>query len=659
MNSETKNHRVTIVILLLAAVSVIIYLVSLKLAYPVFQNSRLADPLAELHSLFPLYYVAIGIMALLGVACFIRRIENRGIHLLLLLLLAVMLWYTPYHLAEFTRPPDGPRNLGVALQIPWILRGISFPQAFYGLDFPTSYILDYSLLHITGIEQLSYLHLFPFVCLCLFSLLFYVFASKLFSPLAAFVTVLLTMIGLHYIVFHSSAHAVGVLLLMTALVLLFRQDILSRVLTFLVIVAVIMCHPISPILLAVFLAAALVANFSRKVVKSQAVVAAMLVVCIAGWFIWPMLPLAPSGVPTLPFEIPGITTDIPSAISETPGVTTDIPSAISETPGVTTDIPSAISETPGVTTDIPSAISETPGVTTEVPSLPGMPSVIEEPGVTEEASEWAKKLQKYIFPSELKTTKRFLLGTPFIYEGIFNINKGIYILYALLAVTVVSYTIYRTRSQRKGLRNFFSKLGGLNRGEIFMAISVPLLVILTILLGEKAHVLIERSLTFTILAMSGLIASITTRTYESATIIVKRFICPAMIVIILFLTLSFPVVAYSIDAYTSFPISEEAGLKFLANYAPLDTKTLATTSGSQMTLYRPYIAAPVWLGYPWSLDRGDVFAFRMTGYYIAAMRHDLSFDDNWFTRYQSVVNVSSEFHRIYSSPTIDIFIKSE
>lgn len=573
MNSQGKNYRIKIVILLLASVASIIYLISLKLAYPVFQSTRLLDPLAELHSLFPLHYIAIGIVALLGVACFIFRIRSRGIHILLLVLLAIMLWYTPYYLAEFARPPDSPRNLGVALQIPQVLGGATFPNADYGLVFPLSYILDYTLVNATGVEYSVYLHLFPLISLSLFVLLGYVFVSKLFSPRVAFITVLLTMIGLHYIVFHPSAHVVGVLLLMTALIFLWRPDTTSKVLLFLLIAAVVMTHPISPLLLGVFLAAALVARFSRRLIKSQAVVAAMLVVCLGSWFIWPTLPLAP----------------------------------------------------------------------------------VESPDVT----EWAEELQRYIFPSDFKTTERFLLGTPFIYESIYNTNKAIYALYALLAATGVGYIFYRTRLRQKGFKDFLSQLGGLSRAEIFMAISIPALVVLTILLGERGHVLIERGLTFAILAMSGLIASIVTRIYEPAMMVVKKFIGYGMAVIVLFLTLSFPVVAYSIDAYTSFPISEEAGLKFLANYAPLDTKTLATTGFGQMTLYRPYIAEPVPLRSPSSLDQGDVFAFRMTGYYYAAMRRDLSFEDNWFTRYLSVVNTSSKFISVYSNPTTDIFIKIE
>ena len=98
-------------------------------------------------------------------------------------------------------------------------------------------------------------------------------------------------------------------------------------------------------------------------------------------------------------------------------------------------------------------------------------------------------------------------------------------------------------------------------------------------------------------------------------------------------------------------------MKFLADYVPLDEKTLADTAGGQMALYRPYIAEPVWLRSESSLEKGDVFAFRMSGYYNAAMRNDLSFENNWFTRYQDEVDNSNKFARIYSNPTTVIYIK--
>jgi len=63
VKNKAEDRRKTAIILLLAAIAATIYLFSIKLAYPVFQNTRLVDPLAEIHSLPALYYIAIAIVA--------------------------------------------------------------------------------------------------------------------------------------------------------------------------------------------------------------------------------------------------------------------------------------------------------------------------------------------------------------------------------------------------------------------------------------------------------------------------------------------------------------------------------------------------------------------------------------------------------------------
>ena len=117
---RTGSRTKILVILILAAVAGIIYLLSIFLAYPVFQNTRLVDPLAEINSLFPLYYIAIALTALIGVGCFLWRIENRYLHILLLSMFAIMLWFTPYYLAGFVKMPDTAARVGVAMQIPQV-----------------------------------------------------------------------------------------------------------------------------------------------------------------------------------------------------------------------------------------------------------------------------------------------------------------------------------------------------------------------------------------------------------------------------------------------------------------------------------------------------------------------------------------------------------
>ena len=616
MNNQIKNYKIVIAVLLATVIAGIIYLVSLKLAYPVFQETRLLNPLAELHSLFPLHWIAIGIISLAGLACFIYRVENRGVHLLLLLLLAVMLWYTPNHLAEYAHLPDGPRDLGVSLQISGILRGDVFPCAEYAAGYPLSYVLSYVLTNTMGLDSLTLIQFFPLISILLYTLLCYTFTSRLFNSPTAFFTTLLAIMGMHYTIFVFGAHAIGVLLLLSALVMLWRKDIISRSLTFLFIIATIICHPISPIILGMFLAAALVVGLIRQRINTQVVVLLMLVVCMVGWFIWPSLSLVSARTPQ---SIPAV------------GLGNIQDTGIPVTTGVPVEgIPAE--------TEKPARIKETEAD-------------------TEEFQGWVEDMQRKIFPGEFQITPQFLVGKAFIYEGIYNVNKAIYYLYALLAAAGVGYILYRTRRQCNRWRVFLSQRGGLSDSELFLVISIPMLLVFIILLAESQHVLIERGLTFAVLVLAGLIASTAARIYQVAAQFTRKLFSYLLVVIVLFLSLSFPVVAYSIDAYSSFPVSEESALKFMAAYVPLDTMNLATNSQGQISLYRHDIASSGGLDTSWSIKLGDVLAFRRTGYYYASLRHDLSFEDNWFTRYLSIVEGSNEFGIIYFNPTTSIFLK--
>lgn len=593
---NSRDFRAISVILLLASVASIIYLISLKIAYPLFQGTRLADPLAEIHSLFPLYYSSICIVAISILTCLAFRIQNRAVHIVLLLLLALMLWGTPYYLAEYVRPPDGPKNIGIALQVPQVMQGGQFNQTIqYAVGYPLYHVLDYTLLNATGMDYILHLHLFPLIYIGLFVFFCYAFLTKLFNPLTSLFAMLLTIIGLHYIVFHPSPHVVGMLLLVVALILLWRRDTTSNILAFLLIIATIVAHPVSPLVLGVFVAAYLIISLlTRQSIRYKLVIAAMLAVCMLGWFIWPMLPLVPVEAGPAEAIAPAEATAPAEALPE-----------------------------PGRTDVFPADI------------------------------------QKHIFPRELETTGSYLLGTPFVYKNIYNLNKTIYFLYAFLVFVVLSLVFYQSTGLKlKKFKDFYSEPGGLSKAEFFMFISIPVLLLLTILLGERGHVLIERGLSFTILAISSLIASVVIKMYNRYNSIARKFISITVAAFVLLFTVAFPIVAYSIDAYTSFPISEEAGLKFLAKYMPLKEKTLATWAWWQLNLYEleRTEAIPIWRGK--SLNKTDILAFRRSSYYYASMRQDLSFEDNWFVRYLDFVSTSNKFNSVYYNPTFSVYIRS-
>jgi hypothetical protein len=565
MTEIGTRHKI-IGILLLNTVALITYLISIQLAYPIFQNTRLIDPLAEMHVLFPLYYVAIVLIAVAGFFCFAWRINNKGIHLLLLFSLGIMLWYTPHYLAEFSHNPDVARDIGMAIRVPQILGGEANPYSWYCENYPSSYIFSWIFLNTTGIGPLNYMLLFPALCICMFILLGYAFVSRLFISRIAFWALLLAIPGMHYAIFHASAHSLGLLLLFTSVVLLFHRGFAFRILTVFTIIATFICHPISPLLLSIFIAAALIVSYTGRIGKKQLVIAAMLVVCFAGWFFWPSIQLT---------------------------------------------------------------------------------------SVSSEVADNAALMYERINPGGLATTKEYLSRAPFIYANIHRLNIFVYVLYAFTTGAGILYVIFREYTRRDSLRSYLIKLGGLTRNQVFLIISAFALLVFTILLAETDHTMMERGLTFIILVLSCLISSISVGLYSSG--VAHKFISFVGLGMILFLTLSYPVIAYSIEAYTNFPASEGAALEFIAKDVLFEKKTLTDDSSEQLVMYTvDFIPVPPPED---EVSKGaEVVSFRSTDYYYTAMRHDLSFEDNSFTRYLEAVTNCVRYNKAYINPTTEIFV---
>jgi hypothetical protein len=573
MESKTGNQTKILIILILASVAGAIYLISLFWAYPVFQDTRLADPLAEIHSLSPLYYLAIALTALLGVGCFLWRLGNKYLHLLLLMMLAVMLCLTPYYLAGFTRLADGLWHVGVAMNIPQILDGKTVTFSDYAQSFPASFVYHYSQVNILGVDPLTYIRFFPLLYLLLFVLLCYVLLAKLFSPRAAFLSLLLAIPGLHYLQLHPSPHTIGVLLMLTALALLLRQGAVAKVIGIVVILTVIICHPTTPLLLCIFLGAALVTSlvYSGKISRTWAALAAMLIIYFLGAFFW--------------YSFHSISQSVP------------------------------------------------------------LTTVFQ--GTT--LGKWQVALA-------------YLKGTPFIYENIYNLNRGIYLFYAAAAILGILYIVARTYSEKRSLRKWIAARGGLQQSQTLMIVSLLLLLPFTFLLAEIAHDLMETGLTFMILVLSCLIASVVIRWHRPT----KRVFPSFLIVSLLFLTLSFPIVAYSIDAYSSLPESEKVGLQFIARHIPLEGKTTTMWNAEQLALYlEPPLNQAQFsniLDHPPTTGSNgvppDLVVLRNSSYYYAAMRYDLSFEDNRYTEYRDFVN-SHLYNKVYSNPAFEIYTRGE
>jgi hypothetical protein len=572
MEKREETRAKTLTVLILAVVGILLYSLAVWLAYPEFQSTRLDDPLAELHSLSPLYYVAIALAALSIVCCLVWRVGSTAVHLALLLVFAGMLWLTPYFLTGFVRLGDAPWHVGVGMRVTEVLDGASIPFTWYASHYPVSYVWHNVFVTTLGIEPSTYITLYPVACTTLFVLLCYCLVSRLFDGRVALLALLLAIPGLHYLQLHASPHTMGTVLMLAALLLLTMRVSSARVvpLVALLVGCMIAAHPTSPLLFAIFVGAALLAGviYSRRIARSHVMLLALLLLCMGGWYLW--YTFHPAG--------------------------------------------------------------------------------IEGGGVAQMAA-----------PGGLDVAAGFLTGTRFVYANIYSLNKGIYYLYALLAVAGVLYAVAGSYLKDKDVKLWLRTVGGLRRSETLLAISVLPLVLLTFLLAENAHELIESGLTYIILAASCVMASIAVRVQWPAP---RLATVPALAVVVL-LTLTHPVVAYSIDAYSSAPRSEKDGLEFLTSAVPMAGRSMVMFKDDQLSLlagsgidhteflhttdpYRPQFEAL----------RPDIFVYRNTGYYYAAMRIDLSFEDNRFTTYRAAAD-RLEYDRVYSSPTFEVYLGDE
>jgi hypothetical protein len=266
----------------------------------------------------------------------------------------------------------------------------------------------------------------------------------------------------------------------------------------------------------------------------------------------------------------------------------------------------------------------------------------------------AATIYEGMMPDGFSVGTGYLSGTRFVYSDIYNLNKGIYFLYAAVAALAILYIFARTYLEKRSVGKWICGLGGLNRIEALLALSVLPLLLLSFLLAENAHDLIEIGLTYIILALSGVIASVVLRAR-----LVSKKAAPYLIMIgALILTLSFPVVAYSIDAYSSYPRSEEKGLEFLASEEPLEGKTVVGSTLHQLSFY-PQANLEQSEFFSFDSAQGvepDVVVFRKSGYYYSAMRINLSFERNRYTEYKDKIE-TEQYDRVYSSPTFEVYLK--
>ena len=270
MNKSIRSWQIFGISLIL----VMIWLIIINISYPTFQNTRNTDALAEIHALFPYFFIIIAFLALLCVYVFWHKIDNKWLHVILLTEFALMLWFTPYIMSGFVREPDGLWYTGISLNIQDVLNDVPFLFSSYAVEYPASFLYNRSILAVTGIGVVDYAGwLYPLFYTVIFIFLWYLFAMRFFDKRSAFLSGIIAIPALHYLKIYPSPQTLGMILVLLSLILLVtHESVKCKIIGIIGFLIMIITHPVSPILTLIFLGVAYLPRFlleKRKIMFSR------------------------------------------------------------------------------------------------------------------------------------------------------------------------------------------------------------------------------------------------------------------------------------------------------------------------------------------------------------------------------------------------------
>jgi hypothetical protein len=229
------------------------WLIMILFLRPSYLNSVQSVPLALPSSLFPVFWLILTSYLLLCITMIYVRVDSVALHVLVLIQLALVLFYTPFAMSGFSWNPDSIWLSTVPNYISDILLGDKVMLSVYAQTYPSSFVLSNFVAEVTGIGVLDFARLYPIFSIIALTLLGYVLASRFVSKKAAFFSMLFILPGWHYVDFHACPHLTGILLLLTIILLLTHNEGRSLATAFFLILAMILSHPVSPLTLLVFL----------------------------------------------------------------------------------------------------------------------------------------------------------------------------------------------------------------------------------------------------------------------------------------------------------------------------------------------------------------------------------------------------------------------
>lgn len=238
-------------------------------------------------------------------------------------------------------------------------------------------------------------------------------------------------------------------------------------------------------------------------------------------------------------------------------------------------------------------------------------------------------------------------GRGFIYGDIQLLSLVIYGLVGIFDLAVFLINLRNLRAAHPG-RHCILKLFLTLSSILFAGYSYVLF------LGTGEHVLLGRGLLFFIVNSS---IAFTLQLYSNHQNLVPPVKLGALFALILFLCFTFPIAAYSKEAYNTHTPTSGAGLAFIGTHLDLSRHSLSMGADRQLAAYSDLTHGLLLAPYPPNITEiaPSYIALRINSYFLLSMRYDLNFNTNNYTQLRDTLAASSMYSKVYTNALFDIY----
>lgn len=249
-------------------------------------------------------------------------------------------------------------------------------------------------------------------------------------------------------------------------------------------------------------------------------------------------------------------------------------------------------------------------------------------------------------------------GQGFVFNEISQLSLFIYgIFLGIITLVFIGSVCKFLRNRKNGL----DKIVPL---RLALTITAFLSVFMSYLLfassGERF--LLGRGMIFFLLMGSLCIATYVVGSKTKRSKIMKAIV----FIFILFFSVTFPLIAYSKEAYNTFTPSADAGLKYLSSNFDLSKLSLSMAMDQQLAAYADLAKGLTLTDFPptlttlnstFDLSNPDLIVLRINSYFVISMRYDFSFSENRYTNISEVLTENPFYNRVYDNSEFEIYSK--